>query len=804
MKLSRLPTISATSGYLVVIALVVGPFWATYFAPVPAITVGRVLVVTAVAAACVLLVRSGIKGVLRSEAVLLAMAAAALLGWMAFSAWFWGCFCRGTFYGFVEVSAFGFAVAVVASVAPRFRWPILLAAASGVVVGGALAVAGVRDVHTGGAISAASGRLAGVYGNPNFLALAVAIVLPVLVVVTFQARGWRPIAGAALLLALVIIGLTLSRSGFVAATAGVVVAIGALFRSRRRALVLLVSSFIGVVGVAAAAYPVYADRRLDADFGKALAALQARDVSGWDGTKQGLIPSGNAELRNESQGRVIAITSTGPGEGASFPWGTAVGGIEHVLALKIRSRRGSVAVHVGLEDNLKGNGPRSVAASVATRWRRVVVRWRPTTASSAARLYVWQTSGNSMLLLRNVTIARHSPGGVRVSTIPTRLRGSVADAGGADALRAEEGRFVESRLDAVRLAAEAFAAEPVHGIGWERFPEHAEDHGEFGLLASHNEYARVAAELGLVGLVLFVLTLAAGLLWATRQRDRDFRAALLGMQSSAVVGMLFVNALGTTSSLAMAVAIGLACARPSESPRPLHDWRAPPELSMGMAVASIRVAAPEPPPLAVPDLRPLVDANARARRVVLAAPRALRAVLARRRAAPAPAPTGVPPAGSGPRVVATSIHTATALLETRGAVPPPAPVRLAPAAWYPRIAGAARYRLSGAFNGLATVAPLRTPTLNRGWQRAITFAPTPRPVAFAYSFARRGGRHGRWVAAVRELTEPEPVRLPGALAAAWGVAARARALGPEPRAVGRRFPDVPPVAPETESHGTEN
>jgi hypothetical protein len=87
---------------------------------------------------------------------------------------------------------------------------------------------------------------------------------------------------------------------------------------------------------------------------------------------------------------------------------------------------------------------------------------------------------------------------LEVMTIPMRLLGLVDQ---EESFARLEDDYPCSR-DAARLALAAFWDQPIRGIGWERFPEYVPPHSDRGALASHDEYLRIAAELGLVGLLL--------------------------------------------------------------------------------------------------------------------------------------------------------------------------------------------------------------------------------------------------------------------------------------------------------------
>lgn len=129
-----------------------------------------------------------------------------------------------------------------------------------------------------------------------------------------------------------------------------------------------------------------------------------------------------------------------------------------------------------------------------------------------------------------------------------------------EALHAVEGEYMESRSTGVRLASEAFREQPLRGIGMDRFPTYADTHAEFGLLPTHNYYAQVAAELGLVGILLFVFSGLVVLLALVRGRSPvPLRAALAGVVAVGIVNLVFINGLAN-AGMTMPLVLGMAFA----------------------------------------------------------------------------------------------------------------------------------------------------------------------------------------------------------------------------------------------------
>jgi len=401
------------------------------------------------------------------------------------------------------------------------------------------------------------------YANSNFLGYAAAFALPLLIAPLVRGRGrLRWVALPAAVFVLVIIALTLSRGGVVAAFAGGLAAAALLAGTRRRRAAIVAGGTVAFIGVGALAYPYLSERRIEADFSTEIAALASRDLSGWDGTTQGFIPGTYSKLVNEENGSALRVQTSAPGEGVSFPWGRAETGREYVLRLQSRAASGRVVLHAGLEDNLRGNNPATATKTVTSAWTDLEVSWRPNAGSPDARLYVWQERGGDFLV-RRVSISMRDPAtGVPWTTgISVRLRGSEADLRYGQFLERAETGSLRVRLAGARLAAEALMSEPLRGVGWEMFPEYADAHDDYGAIATHNEYLRFAAELGVPGIALLVLIMSGVIRGLARLPAGPLRAAAAGMLVAGAVGLAFVNGLAVPSASApFCMAIGVACA----------------------------------------------------------------------------------------------------------------------------------------------------------------------------------------------------------------------------------------------------
>jgi O-antigen ligase len=156
---------------------------------------------------------------------------------------------------------------------------------------------------------------------------------------------------------------------------------------------------------------------------------------------------------------------------------------------------------------------------------------------------------------------------LRTAFAPSTLRGSVYAHLVSDASALED-RYVESRLDAARLAWRAFRSAPLEGIGWSTFPAYSAQRADYGRLAAHDQYLLVAAELGLIGLAFLALLLAAPILGARRSPPDRATAAAIGLLVAAAAGMVFVETLASPHlAIPIAIAAAALTARLGAEPR---------------------------------------------------------------------------------------------------------------------------------------------------------------------------------------------------------------------------------------------
>jgi O-antigen ligase len=489
--------------------------------------------------------------------------------WAFLSAKTVGCNCEGKAGGLFELTVVGLLAVVAIGFEPRLRDSALLAAFGGAVLASALALGGVGAINSGAVdLTDTGGRLSGSYGNANELGLAAALGIPValayLVVAGKRAR-WVLLGGIGVLgLAL---ALTYSRGGIIAAGVGVLALALWDARASRRRLVLTFAAALVAVAVAGVLYSFFENRREDASFAPppvALRDLDQRDVSGWDSRALGPIPNGPSRLRNGEGGIVVRGRS---GEGASFRWGEALPGHTYILSFAVGATGTPPGSRIAyaLADRVAGGGVAGSARLGRDR-RTLSLLWRPRIRAPHAALFLWQPDTRAAFAVADAQVTERV-GGAEAGTVfaPSRLRGSVYAHLTSDATKLED-RYVESRLDAARLAWRAFRSAPVEGIGWSTFPAYSAKRADYGRLAAHDQYLLVAAELGLIGLTFLALLLAAPILGARRSPPDRATAAAIGLLAAAVAGMVFVE---TLASPHLAIPIALAAATLTARLRPL-------------------------------------------------------------------------------------------------------------------------------------------------------------------------------------------------------------------------------------------
>ena len=129
------------------------------------------------------------------------------------------------------------------------------------------------------------------------------------------------------------------------------------------------------------------------------------------------------------------------------------------------------------------------------------------------------------------------------------------------------------------MALDAFASHPVQGLGLQQFHSYAAEHSRFGELATHNTYAQVLAELGLIGTLLLLVSAAILVLSLWRGRPPPLlRATLVGTVVAGTVNLVFINGLSAPgNAMPLVLAVGFAAAWAGEPPSwwPRHLARMP-------------------------------------------------------------------------------------------------------------------------------------------------------------------------------------------------------------------------------------
>ena len=547
------------------VTALLGPFWPTYV-HVQQVTVGRMLLVLVAAGVVVDLAPSRGRVDRPAWAVAALMAIlGALLAWTILNAATVGCFC-GSAQGFGElVVLIGLSGVVGLYAAPRWLLVVLGAATLGVLAGGLLAAAGLKDLHAAAYRPSASvDRLEGVYGNPNQLGYALALGLPAACAALFV-RGrarWAAAAVAIVLLALLV--LTYSRGSLLAAAAGIaaVLLLSPLNRlSRRQALVAAVAlpALVALLFVS----PFYQSKRLDADFGGALVQRSASiDRSGWTTAAEGPIAGGGV-LSNPPGSDALRLHARRPSQGVAFFFTRAFGDARVEWRFTLAARA-AATVDWEVKDLAEGTVAKGVARPRPGASVRIVAPFASRLDHDYATA-LW-TRAPATLTINDVVVSERPPGSpAGTRPISTRLLGSARRA-----MSDAEGRYTDSRSAALRMALDAFADHPVRGLGLDQFTRYSlARQPRFGALPTHDAYAQVLAELGLLG-ILPLLAAAALLLDVLRRLPPPFlpRAALLGTIVAGAFNLMLINGLAAPgNALPLLVAIGFAAALAGEPPR---------------------------------------------------------------------------------------------------------------------------------------------------------------------------------------------------------------------------------------------
>jgi hypothetical protein len=225
------------------------------------------------------------------------------------------------------------------------------------------------------------------------------------------------------------------------------------------------------------------------------------------------------------------------------------------LRFDVRALSGPLTFRYGMEDNLTGNGPAYGKVTAGRNWSALSITWHPELVARNARAYFWVTAPGSFEL-RRLYVSRN--GGLPAA-LPVRLLGPPHDLNSK--LNQLEQRFIDSRTGAARIALSAFAHHPLFGIGWGKFAVYSSTRSGVGAIASHDEYVRFAAELGLPGLVAIALLFVAGAWAAFEARVSGLGVALAGLLVAGAIDLGFGDVLEAPDVvLPIATAIGVAVA----------------------------------------------------------------------------------------------------------------------------------------------------------------------------------------------------------------------------------------------------
>ena len=552
----------------VVAALALVPFWNRSPGLPDQAYVGRgAILFLALAAAINWRVLPSVAHRLQIDAAVVAMTALlALTAWTLARAASDDCLrCAGSAAGLSEFVVVAFLVALLASTdaeVRRIAIPATLISSTLAIFTSAPAV--VRFWHPTG--EPGDGRLSGLYGNPNLLGFIVACGVPALVAFRNSSTWSRVTHWSGVAVACALILMTFSRSAILMAFIGTFVVLFGESRTHRS--IMKTGASCIVTGAALfAAYPSFQSWRQDVSFRSLRDAARTEDGSGWDRGRRGPITQGPSEIAivNDDGRPALEVRTDRVNEGVSFEWGALEADQRYTIVLRARSAR-ATRVRVVLGDLASGATGVPTEAVVGRNIQDVRVGWSPMDTPTRARAYVVFPSGAASLRISVLRLEMASAVADRrariVAVAPMALKGPPSAAELRRRFADPEASYAASRAKGLRLAAQAVRSRPLLGIGWEQFPSYAARNSRYGLLATHNEYARFAAELGLPGLFLLVGALGAGAVAARRHANSAVRLAAIGIGVTSATGFAFANALVSPSlSLPLAVTLGWVCRR---------------------------------------------------------------------------------------------------------------------------------------------------------------------------------------------------------------------------------------------------
>ncbi|MFA4929830.1 MAG: hypothetical protein WC558_15045, partial [Patulibacter sp.] len=377
---------------------------------------------------------------------------------------------------------------------------------------------------------------------------------------------------------------TFSRGALLAAAVGIPTAllVASGWRPSRRTTIA-VGVAMPLLAALVISSPFYRSQRLTADFGsERVTSVADIDRSGWFTGRNGPVGVPGSKLSNPKGTEALRVDASLAGQGVSLDLGEAFGTARAgwLFTVARADRRTPLDVHWRVEVTtsapvapgvaIRGGTP--VAEGVVTagvRPRPVDARF-PSLSGRRYALYAWAARPGPFVL-DDVRLFEHRPGAVGgMRPLPTRLQGPAPDA-----LRDAQGSYERSRWTAVRLAGDAFLEQPIRGLGLNGFAVYADRHESYGPLPTHNTYAQVVSELGLIGLLAFAAAIAT--LVAALRRGRPptlLRAALAGTLAVAAVELLFINGLSSPGMMMpLIVAMGTTAAWAGPTPQRLRNLR---------------------------------------------------------------------------------------------------------------------------------------------------------------------------------------------------------------------------------------
>jgi O-antigen ligase len=271
---------------------------------------------------------------------------------------------------------------------------------------------------------------------------------------------------------------------------------------------------------------------------------------------------------------LVAAVAAAPPPPRAVAWVTAVAGaIAAGWMLMLGERADGRLEGFGLNPNYLGAFlalPLVAAFGLALRHRRPV--WLLVGAVCLAAMVATQSRGAFVAAAVGLAIAvmQGRRRGVQILVATAGVVVGIVFPGAIDAAEhvavggrtaAELSQNTSVREHAAWFAARVAAEHPLRGIGYGTFPSYAESSPKFGIyLATHNDYLRLAAEMGIPALAVFLL-----LIWLGMKSPASGESAVLrAMTAAYAVGLFFANELANlVVSMPFWLALGCLLAAPA-------------------------------------------------------------------------------------------------------------------------------------------------------------------------------------------------------------------------------------------------